>query len=53
MKKSILIGLATLIPTVTLSPVVDAKTVLGTKQRCFQVGEPIAGGWNETLKIKP
>lgn len=53
MKKSILIGLATLIPTVTLSSVADAKTVLGTKQRCFQVGEPIAGGWNETLKIKP
>lgn len=53
MKKSILIGLATLISTVTLSSAADAKTVLSTKQRCFQVGESIAGGWNETLKIKP
>lgn len=53
MNKSILIGLATLIPTVTLSPVVDAKTVLGTKQRCFQIGASVPGGWNETLKIKP
>jgi hypothetical protein len=36
-----------------LSSVVEAKTVLSAKERCFQVGQTVAGGWNETLKIKP
>jgi hypothetical protein len=37
-----------------MSSVVEAKTVLSAKERCFHVGDPIiSGGWSVTLKIKP
>ena len=38
---------------IALSTAVEAKTVLSAKERCFQVGEILNGGWRETLKIKP
>lgn len=53
MNKPSILGLAILIPAIALSTSVSAKTVLSAKQRCFQIGESVVGGWNETLKIKP
>lgn len=44
---------AGLVAAMALSSVVEAKTVLSAKERCFQVGQPPSGGWNEVLKIKP
>lgn len=53
MNKISIIGLAAIIPAIALSSVVEAKTVLSAKERCFQIGQTEAGGWAETLKIKP
>jgi hypothetical protein len=44
---------AGLIAAITLSSIVEAKTVLSAKERCFQVGGTPPGGWSQTLKIKP
>lgn len=53
MKKITTHVVAALAATIVLSSAVEAKTVLSAKERCFQVGEPLNGGWRETLKIKP
>lgn len=53
MKKTSITGLAAIIPAIALSSVVEAKTVLSAKERCFQVGQVIEGAKNWTLKIKP
>ena len=52
MNKISIIGLAA-ISAIALSSAVEAKTVLSAKERCFQIGQTEAGGWNEVLKIKP
>jgi hypothetical protein len=44
---------AGLVAAMVLSSVVEAKTVLSAKERCFQVSQSASGGWNEVLKIKP
>ena len=53
MKKITTHVVAAFAATIVLSSAVEAKTVLSAKERCFQVGEPLNGGWRETLKIKP
>jgi hypothetical protein len=44
---------AGLVAAMTLSSMVEAKTVLGAKERCFLFGRTEVGGWKEVLKIKP
>jgi hypothetical protein len=45
---------AGMVAIMALSSVVEAKTVLSAKERCFHVGDPnISGGWSVILKIKP
>ena len=53
MNKTNIIGLGVIIPAIAFASVVEAKTVLSAKERCFQIGQPAIGGWNEKLKIKP
>jgi len=52
-KKINIIGLSAIISAIAMSSVVEAKTVLSAKERCFQLGQPMIGGKNWTLKIKP
>lgn len=52
-KKTSIIGLSAIIPAIAMSSLVEAKTVLSAKERCFQLGQPIPGAKNWTLKIKP
>ena len=44
---------ASLVAAMALSSVVEAKTVLSAKERCFRLGQQLEGGWNEVLKIRP
>lgn len=52
MKKTV-IALSATISTIILSSGVEARTALSARERCFQIGQPVPGGWNEVLKIKP
>lgn len=45
--------LAVLLPFLALSTTVEARTVLGAKTRCFQIGSQVPGGWHEILEIQP
>jgi hypothetical protein len=45
--------LASLVAAMALSSVVEAKTVLSAKERCFWVGNPLLAGSGTFLKIKP
>ena len=53
MKKITTLALTGLAVAMSLSAAVEAKTVLSAKERCFQLGQPIPGAKNWTLKIKP
>jgi hypothetical protein len=53
MKTVTTLVVASLMASLGMASVVEAKTLLSKKERCFKIGDAEPGGWNQTLKIKP
>ena len=53
MKKITTCALAVFTATIAISPIIEAKTVLSAKERCFEILEVQNSRWFESLKIKP